>query len=236
MASYAQRDSLQRPERELTDDAFRAIAITYYDLDGAATLDAALKQRGDPLYAHLLYESLGNLYIEKERYQDAALAYDAFAKRKPEDRFAPSLQVRAIEAYQKGGFTQLVLEGKQSFVERYAFDAGFWKQRSREEAPEVVALLQANQKDVAEYHHAQAQKSKKPEEYAEAARWYRAMLESFPAGCAGAGNALPAGRSAVRIGTVRGRGAGIRTHGVPVSGARKVVGRRLCGAGRLSEE
>lgn len=175
-----ERESLQRPERELTDDAFRAIAITYYDLEGAETLDAALKQRGDPVYAHLLYESLGNLYIEKERFQDAALAYDAYAKRRPEDRFAPSLQVRAIEAYQKGGFTQLVLEGKQSFVERYAFDAGFWKQRPREAAPEVVALLQANQKDVAEYHHAQAQKSKKPEEYAEAARWYRAMLESFP--------------------------------------------------------
>lgn len=175
-----ERDSLARPERELTDDAFHAIAITYYDADGAQSLDAALKQRGDPVYAHMLYEALGNLYIEKERYQDAAQAYEAFAARRPDDRFAPSLQVRAIEAYQKGGFTHLVLQGKQSFVERYAFDSAFWKQRSREEAPEVVALLKSNQKDVAEYHHAQAQKSKQPEEYAEAARWYRAMLDSFP--------------------------------------------------------
>jgi cellulose synthase operon protein C len=174
------RDSVDRPARELTDDAFRAVAITYYDLDGPASLDAALRTRGDPVYAHLLYENLGNLYMEKERYQDAALAYEAFAKRRPDDRFAPSLQVRTIEAYQKGGFGSLVLEGKQAFVERYAFGSPFWQRRTVADAPEVAALLKSNQKDLAEYYHAQAQKSKKPEDYTAAARWYRAMLDSFP--------------------------------------------------------
>ncbi|HEY6640696.1 tetratricopeptide repeat protein [Povalibacter sp.] len=174
------RDALDRPSRELSDDAFRAVAITFYDLDGPESLDAFLKQRGDPVYAHLLYENLGNLYIEKERYQDAALAYEAFAKRRPDDRFAPSLQMRTIEAYQKGGFASLVLEGKQSFVERYAFGSAFWANRTVQDAPEVAAQLKANQKDLAEYYHAQAQKSKKVEDYSIAARWYRAMLDSFP--------------------------------------------------------
>jgi TolA-binding protein len=174
------RDSLTRPERELTEDAMRAMAITFSDLDGPETLDAALRVRGDPLYAHLLYEALGNLYIEKERYQDAALAFEAFAKRRPDDRYAPSLQMRTIEAYQKGGFASLVLEGKQAFVERYAFGSAFWRERSVEDAPEVAAQLKSNQKDLAEYHHAQAQKSKKAEDYSAAARWYRAMLDSFP--------------------------------------------------------
>jgi TolA-binding protein len=174
------RDSLSRPERELTDDAMRAMAITYSDLDGPETLNATLKVRGDPLYAHLLYEALGNLYIEKERYQDAALAFEAFAKRRPDDRYAPSLQMRTIEAYQKGGFASLVLEGKQAFVERYAFGSAFWRERSVADAPEVAAQLKSNQKDLAEYHHAQAQKSKKAEDYSAAARWYRAMLDSFP--------------------------------------------------------
>jgi len=174
------RDSLERPARELTDDTFHTIAVTFYDLDGAASLDDFLKGRSDPVYAHLLYEGLGALYIEKERYQDAALAYEAFAKRRPDDRFAPSLQMRAIEAYQKGGFASLVLEGKQAFVERYAFGSAFWANRTVQDAPEVAAQLKSNQKDLAEYHHAQAQKSKKPEDYSAAARWYRAMLDSFP--------------------------------------------------------
>jgi cellulose synthase operon protein C len=172
--------ALTRPERELTDDTLRTIAITFADLEGPQSLDEALQTRGDPQYAHLLYEELGNLYIEKERYQDAALAFEAFAKRRPDDRYAPSLQMRTIEAYQKGGFASLVLQGKQAFVERYAFGSAFWQRRSIADAPEVAAQLKSNQKDLAEYHHAQAQKSRKPEDYAAASRWYRAMLDSFP--------------------------------------------------------
>jgi cellulose synthase operon protein C len=175
-----ERESLSRAERELADDAMRAIAITYSDIDGPESLDAALVDRGDPMYAHQLYESLGNLYIEKERYQDAALAFEAFAKRRPESRFAPSLQMRTIEAYSKGGFASLVIEGKQAFVERYAFGSEFWRERTVEDAPEVAAQLKSNQKDLAEYHYALAQKDKKTENYTAAARWYRAMLDSFP--------------------------------------------------------
>lgn len=174
------RDSMSRAERELADDAMRAIAITYSDLDGPESLDDALVDRGDPVYAHQLYESLGNLYIEKERYQDAALAFETYAQRRPESRYAPSLQARAIEAYAKGGFASLVIEGKQAFVENYSFGTEFWRARTVEDAPEVAAQLKSNQKDLAEYHYALAQKDKKPENYAAAARWYRAMLDSFP--------------------------------------------------------
>lgn len=174
------REALSRAERELSDDTLRAIAITYSDLEGPQSLDTMLAERGDPPYAYLLYEALGDLYLEKERYQDAALAYEAYAKRMPGERHAPSLQMRTIEAYQKGGFATLVLQGKQAFVERYAFGSPFWQQRSVAEAPEVAAQLKANQRDLAQYHHAQAQRDKKPQDYAAAARWYRAMLDSFP--------------------------------------------------------
>src|SRR5690606_7567467 len=47
-----ERDSLSRPERELSDDALRAIAITYSQMDGSDSLDAALATRGDPPYVH----------------------------------------------------------------------------------------------------------------------------------------------------------------------------------------
>lgn len=177
-------ETLSRPERELADDALRAMAITFSDLDGPQTLDTALAQRGDPAYAHRLYEALGDLYMEKERYQDAAQAYEAFARRRPDDRYAPSLQMRAIEAYQKGGFASLVLEGKRAFVERYAFGSAFWERRGVDDAPEVAAQLRSNLKDLAAYHHAQAQKNAQGDEvssdYAAAVRWYRDLLDSFP--------------------------------------------------------
>ena len=87
--------------------------------------------------------------------------------------------MRTIEAYQKGGFASLVLEGKQAFVERYAFGTPFW-QRARSPSARSRRAAEDHQKDLAEYFHAKAQKSKKSEDYTAAARWYRAMLDSFP--------------------------------------------------------
>lgn len=173
-------DTLTRPERELSDDALRVLGIIMLDQDGPVTLNAMLADRGDPPYVHLLYAALGDLYLEKERYQDAAGAFTAFAKRRADSRHAPSLQVRAIESYQKGGFASRVLEAKQEFVELYAFDSKFWSSRKREDAPEVADLLKANLLDLAQYFHAQARKEKKADDYAAAARWYRALLASFP--------------------------------------------------------
>ena len=173
-------EQLSRAERELADDAMRAIAITCLDLEGAQSLDAMLATRGDPAYTHQLYNALGDLYLDKERYQDAAKSFEAYAKRKPGDRYAPSLQVRAIEAYDKGGFGSLVLTGKQDFVERYAFGSAFWATRTVQDAPEVATQLKTNLNDLAQYYHAQAQKTKKPEDYAAAAKWYGGTLASFP--------------------------------------------------------
>lgn len=174
------RNELTRPEQELTEDTFRALAVTFADLEGPVTLDDAIRARGMPVYGHLLYDSLGNLYIEKGRFQDAAQAYAAFVKQRPDDLNAPVLQLRAIEAYQKGGFESLVLKGKEDFVERYALTSTYWANRSPADAPEVVAILKSNLKDLAQYHHAKAQKSKQAEDFVAAARWYGAMLQSFP--------------------------------------------------------
>ena len=172
--------TLSRPERELLDDTFRVTSITFSYLDGAASVDQFVAKRHNPPYSYLLYSALGDLYITKERYQDAAQTYEAFVKRDPIDPNAPLLQVRAIEAYRKGGFASLVLSGKEQFLERYGFGTPFWAGRDHAQFPAVVAELKSSVKELAQYHHAEAQKSKKPSEYMLAARWYRSYLDWFP--------------------------------------------------------
>lgn len=173
-------ESLKRADRELVQDTLRVMAITFSYLEGAESLDAFLNKRGDAPYSHLLYSQLGDLYVEKQRYQDAATTYRAYVARNPNSDFAPNLAMQGIEAYRKGGFTQLVLDGKHEYVERYNFGTAFWQGRDRAKYPQVVKELKTNLKDVATYFHATAQKSKKPEDFQEAAKWYRDYLKSFP--------------------------------------------------------
>ncbi len=173
-------ESLKRADRELVEDTLRVMSITFSYNEGAASLEQYVKAQGERPYTYLLYQRLGDLYVDKQRFQDAASTYRAYVALDPYSDQAPNLAMAAIEAYGKGGFSQLVLDGKHEFVERYNFDSPYWKTRTREANPRVVAELKTNLKDVATYFHANAQKSGRAADYEEAARWYRSYLKSFP--------------------------------------------------------
>jgi TolA-binding protein len=173
-------DALSRANRELVEDTLRVMAITFSYLDGPKSIDEFAGHRDPRPYSYLLYSRLGDLYIEKERFTDAADAYRAFVSRDRDNEKAPLLQMQAIEAYSKGGFPELVLQGKKEFVEDYSYGTPFWQNRTPQGEPVVVAELKTNLNDVAQYYHAQAQRTKSPADYQEAAKWYRSIITSFP--------------------------------------------------------
>ena len=173
-------EGFTRPQRELVEDTLRVCAITFSFEDDAKGIDSFLTRHGSKPYTHLLYATLGDLYVSKERWTDAANAYRAFAKREPNHDAAPLLQMQAIQAYKRGGFASLVLDGKREYVQQYRLGSTFWATRKPEDAPLVVRELKTNVKDLASFYHAQAQTSKLPADYQEAARWYREYLQSFP--------------------------------------------------------
>ncbi len=173
-------EELSRANRELVDDTLRVMSITFSYLDGPQSIDRFIASYGARPYAYLLYSRLGDLYVDKQRYQDAATTYRSFVARDALNEHAPVLAMQAIEAYRKGGFTQLVLDGKREFVERYQLGSAFWQGRNPGDYPTVVRELRTNLKDVATYYHARGQQSNSVDDYREAARWYRATLKSFP--------------------------------------------------------
>ncbi|MCH8277942.1 MAG: tetratricopeptide repeat protein, partial [Proteobacteria bacterium] len=135
--------SLRRSEQELVEDTFRVLSISFSYLQGAETINSFLDGRGRPHYSYVIYRNLGDLYLEQERYQDAAQAYEAFVVFDPHHAKAPLLQVEVIQAYERGGFPSLVLEGKKDFVARYGMDGDFWLHNPREQNTEVAANLKA---------------------------------------------------------------------------------------------
>ena len=171
---------LPRADRELVQDTFRVLSIGFSYENGKETLERFVSRRREMPYTHLLYAELGDLYVSKERYTDAADTYRAFVDRNPDHERAPLLQMQAIEAYRKGGFPQLVLDGKKEFVEHYRLGSSFWARRTADEFPLVAKELKTNLTDLAQYYRAEAQRSKKKADFQEAARWYREFLQSFP--------------------------------------------------------
>jgi len=172
--------ALTRATRELVEDTFRVLSISFSYMEGSESISEFLDTRGYPEYGYIIYMNLGDLYLEKERYVDAAETYEAFVAKDPNHPKSPILQVEVIEAYKQGGFPTLVLEGKKNFVDRYGMDTTFWVRNSREQNETVEAHLKDNLNDLAQYYHAEAQNDGGIGDYQEAAKWYRKYLNYFP--------------------------------------------------------
>jgi len=172
--------NLSRAERELVEDTFRVLSISFSYMEGALSIDEFLAARGHPEFDYVIYMNLGDLYLEKERFVDAAETYEAFVRQVPNHAKSPFLQIEVIEAYKRGAFPSLVLDGKKNFVERYGMDTQFWIHNPRESNAAVAAHLKDNLTDLAQYFHAEAQKDGERSDYQEAATWYRKYLDYFP--------------------------------------------------------
>ncbi|VAW84237.1 TPR domain protein, putative component of TonB system [hydrothermal vent metagenome] len=184
-------DFLSQGDKELLLDALRIISICFSELDGTASLTEYFSERQAPNYEFLMYRSLGDFFLQQERYLDAAEAYLSFGAVRPTHPQNLVLLIEAIELYQAKGFTQKVLETKKELVNRHTAYATFWLNnthhgyndyliRSDSELDKRIIDYVANTvEELGRYHHALAQKNKKPIDYAEAIHWYQTFTRSF---------------------------------------------------------
>src|SRR6266581_3414646 len=165
-------------------DTFRVISLSFSNLGGPETMQEHFSKFGNRSYEDRIYSSLGEHYLGKLRYDDAAKTYKAFVALYPFHRAAPRFSMRVVDTFTQGGFPKLVLESKREFASKYGLKAEYWRHFKPEESPEVLAYLKTNLKDLATHYHAQYQNANEGDEkltnYREASQWYGAYLESFP--------------------------------------------------------
>ena len=182
-----QQDSLNGRDKFVSDlllDTQRVISLTFYNMEGAESIQAYFVKNGHRNYEDKIYDSLAKLFITQERFQDAADTYLAYIEKNPLSLSSPEFHSQVIDIYNKGGFPSLILPAKESFVVKYGRNSLFWnKYKGTEEDGAVIEelkpLLSQHLKDISTFYHSQAQKSKKAKAYLVAAKWYREILATF---------------------------------------------------------
>jgi tetratricopeptide (TPR) repeat protein len=173
----------EEDERRVSD-TFRAISLSVSNLGGPESIREYFSTFGNRSYEDRVYNNLGEHYLAKLRYDDAAKTYKAFVALYPFHRAAPHFSMRVVETFTQGGFPMLVLEAKREFASKYGLRAEYWRHFTPDDSPEVLAYLKANLKDLATHYHAQYQSTEEVDEklanYREALQWYGDYLESFP--------------------------------------------------------
>jgi tetratricopeptide (TPR) repeat protein len=173
----------EEDERRVAD-TYRVISLSFTNLGGPDAVREYYSHFGHRSYEDRVYSNLGEHYLDKLRYDDAAKTYKTFIALYPFHRNAPRFSMRIIETFTRGGFPKLVLESKREFAAKYGLQAEYWRHFKPEESPEVLAYLKTNLKDLATHYHAEYQGTQDAGEklanYREAIRWYGDYLESFP--------------------------------------------------------
>ncbi|MGB7219388.1 MAG: tetratricopeptide repeat protein, partial [Vicinamibacterales bacterium] len=166
-------------------DTYRVISLSFSNLGGPEAVREYYSTFGKRSYEDRVYSNLGEHYLTKLRYDDAAKTYKAFVALYPFHRAAPRFSMRVVETFTQGGFPKLVLESKREFASTYGLQAEYWRHVEGKDSPEVLAYLKTNLKDLATHYHAQYQnkdlKGETLANYREARQWYGQYLESFPA-------------------------------------------------------
>lgn len=169
-------------DRELLRDIFRVVTLSFKELGGPEAIRRYFDDKGHRPYELRVYRDLGDLYLQQERVQDAAQAYQAFARAYPQHSSAFEFDLKAMQAYANAGYAELLMQAKQDFVRRYRVNGSYWRHHLDHEETVLARLrplLRSNSEDVARYLHAQAQKSKQAEDYQRAFIWYKQHLKWF---------------------------------------------------------
>ncbi|MEQ6340194.1 MAG: tetratricopeptide repeat protein [Gammaproteobacteria bacterium] len=183
---------LPRGEQEFVKDTLHVTSLSFYHLNGAESIDSYLSAKGYRPYEHLLYKSLGELALEKDRVSDAVNSYRAFIKAHPGHPYSVLMQQRIIDAYKRPEFVSLLLPEKREFVRVY----DDYNQRRISNSTKtytehliygdkiaqdkITSYLRVILEDLARHYHAEAQKSKARAAYKEAMDWYTKFLKNFP--------------------------------------------------------
>ncbi|MBI5063321.1 MAG: tetratricopeptide repeat protein, partial [Desulfatitalea sp.] len=171
-------------ERKRTDDTFRVISLSFSNHGGAESAVEYFSRNGKRSYEDSIYSNLGEFYLDKRRYADAAASYNAFVDRNPFHKAAPNFYMRVIEIQAAGGFPSLVIDAKKKFAATYGLNAEYWKHFDQGGGPDVLAHLKTNLTDLATHYHAcyqdPNQSDTRPANFKEALHWYREFLISFP--------------------------------------------------------
>jgi len=173
-------EEFSKSQRSIVDDTFRVIALIFSYEKGPESIKDYSRKVGRRVYEHTIYNKLGQLYLDQERYEDAANTYAAYVDLYEFSEHSPRYMMKMINIYEKWGIAKPLIAAKSKFVTAYGVRNIYWSRVDRSLLDEMKPVLKKNLKELATHFHAIGQKTKEKKDYQIAAKWYKEFVDSFP--------------------------------------------------------
>ncbi len=172
--------TLSDSDKTQFDEYFRAVGLAFSYQHGQLSIKEYFQERGKFEYLYHTYAVVSDIFLQQERYFDAASVLEEYAREHQDDENTPLAELKVIAAWQEGGFTSRVYEAIERFYVRYNPSASFWQKINNEViAKESHDALRKYITQVSSYFHARYQSKKKREDYRQTKSWYTRYLKHY---------------------------------------------------------
>lgn len=124
LANQTSVDNLGKAEKPLVNDTLHSMTLALDRVGGAEAI-SSLEAIATKSYVWMIYENLGEYYLDKELYEESATAFRLFVNNHRHSAQAPGLHEKLINTYIKGGFPRQALDEKEAYVNAYGLHSNY---------------------------------------------------------------------------------------------------------------
>jgi TolA-binding protein len=171
---------LPEADAAFINEVVKALLLAFDYLGGPdemRTYFAASERRS---YEETLYRTLGTLYQEQDRTQDAVATYQAFLAAAPLHPNAPRFQSAIADAYTRAKRQAALIEARERLADQYAPGTAWTRANPDAWGPIAQPLVKDALYQLALYDHTQAQQSRQPAAWTKALARHDRFLALFP--------------------------------------------------------
>lgn len=171
-------------ELDMLNDILRIMAIIFDYMGDWEQIALFFDKHGQRHYEYLIYDRLASQYYDKRYFKSGASTLRAFVTRYPDDVLAPQYYERLIAGYKKARYPTLLRKHKTIYIKRFGVGSDYWESHGQAVRDIIAKPLAGYIWDLASFHHAWGQKSKKRQDKLKrldiAKQWYQEYVRSFP--------------------------------------------------------
>lgn len=177
---FAEYDSLKQSEKDQYNEYFRGLGLNLANLQNTQELQTYLSSKVDEKYIFASYDAVTQIYLEQERYSDAAEATEQFIKNYPNSSEQPYAQLKALEIWQSGKFKQRFAETLASVYAKYNQKSTYWAtHRDAKIQEKFFNSLREHILNAATNSQDEYLASHNPKDLENAKLWYSRYLENY---------------------------------------------------------
>ncbi len=179
---FQQYQQLTSSEKNLFDEYYRAMGLSFAYLGGVEPLNLYFQQTEHVNNLYYVYLSLSNTFLKQERYNDAVTTLNSFIEHNPDSEFSSQASLQVVDIWTSAGFIEKRKAAFELFYQNYQPTSQYWLNKKSRFKQRFTANNQALKKHIlveTATYHKEYQLSNKQEDFNRAERWYKNYLKHF---------------------------------------------------------